>query len=81
MDTCVVSLTCSVADKGDKFMWSAANMQVSSPLMLPVNQEMPYEESKQGEANLQAEQRKLRIPVASVSKRESEREPESGSLG
>lgn len=59
-DTCDTSLTCSVADKGDKFLWSAANMGVS-PLMLPVNQEMAEEESKQGEASLQAEPKDLNM--------------------
>ena len=36
-------------------------MGVSSPLMLPVNQEMAQEESKQGEASLQAEPKDLNM--------------------
>ncbi|KAG0603228.1 hypothetical protein M758_10G077100 [Ceratodon purpureus] len=43
----------SVADKGDEFLWSAANTGVISDFMLPINQEMAQEESKQGGALLQ----------------------------
>jgi hypothetical protein len=47
--------SCSVASKGDQFLWAASNMGVASSLMLPVTQEMAEEESKQqGGMNRQA---------------------------
>lgn len=47
--------SCSVASKGDQFLWAASNMGVASSLMLPVTQEMAEEESKQqGGMNQQA---------------------------